>query len=186
MTIRIRKRRVHREHQFREQRVELRGRFSRNLRQMGPALRLLRGADEAAHGARLVAGVLDGARPRSPGGTAVEAPRYRQRRHGAGHHGALTRWGRYRYNIAMHLDGYGKEHIAVGSDKIYVEADKDGFITCGLLWTPGSTIYYCNGKEVFRWESPKVSRVPSDMMLTIPMAVGTIMPWTISNCRPIS
>jgi hypothetical protein len=35
-----------------------------------------------------------------------------------------------------------KEHIAVGSDKIYVEADKDGFITCGLLWTPGSTIYY--------------------------------------------
>jgi beta-glucanase (GH16 family) len=81
----------------------------------------------------------------------------------------LTRWGRYRYNIAMHLDGYGKEHIAVGSDKIYVEADKDGFITCGLLWTPGSTIYYCNGKEVFRWESPRVSSVPSDMMLTIPM-----------------
>lgn len=81
----------------------------------------------------------------------------------------LTRWGGYRYNVAMHWDGYQKDHKAVGSDRIYVQQDKDGFITCGLLWTPGSAIYYANGKEVFRWESPRVSHVPSDMMLTMPL-----------------
>ena len=60
----------------------------------------------------------------------------------------LTRWGPHRYNIAMHWDGYGKDHKSLGSDKIYVQPDAGGFITCGLLWTPGSAIYYCNGKEV--------------------------------------
>ena len=69
----------------------------------------------------------------------------------------LTIYGPYRYNIAMHWDGYGKEHKSTGSDKNYVQADKDGYITCGLLWTPGSAIYYCNGKEVLRWENPRIS-----------------------------
>ena len=69
----------------------------------------------------------------------------------------LSIWGPYRYNIAMHWDGYGKEHKATGSENNYVQADKDGYITCGLLWTPGSAIYYCNGKEVLRWENPRVS-----------------------------
>ena len=49
----------------------------------------------------------------------------------------LTRWGPYRYNIALHFDGYGKEHKSVGSPFNYVQADKDGFITPGLLWTAG-------------------------------------------------
>jgi beta-glucanase (GH16 family) len=73
----------------------------------------------------------------------------------------LTRWGPYRYNIAMHWDGYGKEHTSVGSDRNYVQADKDGFITSGMLWTPGSLVYYCNGKELLRWESPRISVVPA-------------------------
>lgn len=80
----------------------------------------------------------------------------------------LTRWGPHRYNIAMHYDGYGKDHKALGSDKVYVEADKDGFITCGLLWTPGEAVYYCNGREVLRWKSPRVSNVPSILMFTLP------------------
>jgi len=80
----------------------------------------------------------------------------------------LTRWGPNRYNISMHYDGYGAMHKAVGSDKIYIQPDKDGFITCGLLWTPGSAIFYCNGKEVLRWEDARVSSVPSCFLFTLP------------------
>jgi beta-glucanase (GH16 family) len=80
----------------------------------------------------------------------------------------LTRWGPYRYNISMHFDGYGAQHKALGSDKIYVQPDKEGFITCGLLWTPGSAIFYCNGHEVLRWEDPRISSVPSCFLFTIP------------------
>lgn len=81
----------------------------------------------------------------------------------------LTRWGSHRYNIAMHYDGYGKDHKQVGLDKIYVQPDQDGFITCGLLWTPGSAVYYCNGLEVLRWKNPRISAVPSILMFTLPM-----------------
>ncbi|MES2460978.1 MAG: glycoside hydrolase family 16 protein [Armatimonadota bacterium] len=81
----------------------------------------------------------------------------------------LTRWGPNRYNIAMHYDGYGKEHKSPGTDKIYLQPDKDGFITCGLLWTPGSAIYYYNGQEVLRWEDTRISGVPGILMFTLPM-----------------
>jgi beta-glucanase (GH16 family) len=80
----------------------------------------------------------------------------------------LTRWGPYRYNIAMHWDGYEKNHKQTGSETIYVQPDAEGWITAGLLWTPGSAIYYCNGKEVLRWEDPRISSVPADMMFTLP------------------
>ena len=80
----------------------------------------------------------------------------------------LTRWGPYRYNIAMHYDGYGKDHKFLGSDKIYVQPDAQGFITCGLLWTPGSTIYYANGREVLRWTNPSIATVPGILMFTLP------------------
>lgn len=80
----------------------------------------------------------------------------------------LTRWGPNRYNIAMHYDGYDKDHKSIGSDSVYVQPDKDGFVTCGLLWTPGSAIYYCNGIEVLRWENPRIADVPSSLMFTLP------------------
>lgn len=80
----------------------------------------------------------------------------------------LTRWGGHRYNIAMHYDGYQKGHQALGSDKVYVETDKDGYITCGLLWLPGEAVYYCNGKEVLRWKNPRISNIPSILMFTLP------------------
>jgi len=76
----------------------------------------------------------------------------------------LTRWGPYRYNVAMHYDGYEKEHKAIGSDTLYVQPDREGFLTCGLLWTPGLAVYYCNGRELLRWENPRISDVPSDLM----------------------
>jgi len=76
----------------------------------------------------------------------------------------LSAWGPNRYNIAMHWDGYGKDHKSTGSQNTYVRPDKDGYITSGLLWTPGSAIYYCNGKEVLRWENPRVSDLQEYIM----------------------
>ena len=78
----------------------------------------------------------------------------------------LGRWGQYRYNIAMHWDGYGKDHQSTGTTTNYVMPDKDGFITIGFLWTPGQAVYYANGKEVLRWESPRISTIPADIMFT--------------------
>jgi len=81
----------------------------------------------------------------------------------------LTRWGPYRYNIAHHWDGYKEAHKRNGTDRVYAQPDKDGFITAGLLWAPGSAVYFYNGREVSRWEDPRISSVPSDMMFTLPM-----------------
>jgi len=78
----------------------------------------------------------------------------------------LSRWGPYRYNIAMHWDGYGRDHKAMGLDKTYIRPDKDGYITSGLLWEPGAATYYCNGREVLRCENPRISNIQSDIMFT--------------------
>jgi len=79
----------------------------------------------------------------------------------------LTVWGPYRYNIAMHWDGYAKDHKSTGS-KVYFQPDKDGYITAGLLWTPGLAVYYANGREVLRYESPRISSVPEYIIFTYP------------------
>ena len=76
----------------------------------------------------------------------------------------LTRWGPHRYNIANHWDGYGKDHKTNSSTCNYILPDKDGFITVGLLWTPGSVVYYGNGKEMLRYDSPRVSTLPSNII----------------------
>ena len=81
----------------------------------------------------------------------------------------LTRWGPLRFNIAHHWDGYGKGHKYNGTDRAYARPDQDGFLTAGVLWTPGRTAYYYNGAEVLRWENPRVSTVASIMMFTLPM-----------------
>jgi len=80
----------------------------------------------------------------------------------------LSRWGIHRYNLAIHYDGYTKDHKSIGCTTNYVQADKDGFITSGLLWLPGQLVWYCNGKEIARWEDPRVSSVQSDIMFTMP------------------
>lgn len=76
----------------------------------------------------------------------------------------LSRWGIYRYNIAMHWNGYTTDHQQTGSSCTYVAPDTNGFITCGLLGTPGSVVYLCNGVVVAQWDSPRVSSVPSNMI----------------------
>jgi beta-glucanase (GH16 family) len=76
----------------------------------------------------------------------------------------LSGWGPFRYNIAMHWDGYGKDHKATGQTTNYVQPDKDGFITPALLWLPGKAIYYCNGKEILHYENDRVSDTPSNII----------------------
>ena len=78
----------------------------------------------------------------------------------------LSGWGPYRFNTAWHWDGYGKDHQQTGSEQTYFLPDKDGFLTAGLLWLPGLSVYYVNGREVARWESPRISSVQSEMMFT--------------------
>jgi len=93
----------------------------------------------------------------------------------------LSGWGTYRYNIACHWDGYVKNHKSAGSPNIYVRPDKDGYITPGLLWTPGLAIMYNNGKEVFRWEGQRVGDVPCYLMLD--MVSGG---WTTTKDVPVN
>ncbi|HEY3330858.1 MAG TPA: glycoside hydrolase family 16 protein [Capsulimonadaceae bacterium] len=71
----------------------------------------------------------------------------------------LTRWGNHRYNIAMHWDGYGKNHHQTGTTFNYTQHDKDGYMTVGMLWLPGQLKYYCNGKEMVSWDDPRISTV---------------------------
>lgn len=73
----------------------------------------------------------------------------------------LTRWGPYRYNIAHHWDGYGKEHKANGTSQAYFQPDKDGFVTAGVLWLPGQATYYANGQAVGTWKDERVGNVQS-------------------------
>jgi beta-glucanase (GH16 family) len=78
----------------------------------------------------------------------------------------LSAWGPYRYNVAFHWDGYGKDHQQTGSEAIYVAHDEEGFITTGLLWLPGYAAIYNNGRLVAEWKTPRISNVPSDIMFT--------------------
>ena len=79
----------------------------------------------------------------------------------------LTRWGPYRFNIAHHWDGYGKDHKSNGTAGAYVGPDKDGFMTCGMLWEPGRTTYYGNGKPLLRWEDTRISSIPSYVIFDV-------------------
>jgi len=78
----------------------------------------------------------------------------------------LSRYGPYRYNIAMHWDGYEKDHKSVGTDRFYVQPDKDGFYTAGLLWEPGKLTFYCNGREIAQMTGDRVASVPEYILFT--------------------
>jgi beta-glucanase (GH16 family) len=80
----------------------------------------------------------------------------------------LSRWGPYRYTIAMHWDGYGKNHKATGAASVYFNPDKDGYVTAGVLWEPGKVVYYSQGKEVARWETDRIPSVPACIIYTLP------------------
>ncbi len=77
----------------------------------------------------------------------------------------LSRWGPNRFSPAFHWDGYGKNHKATGTN-VYFAPDEQGFVTSGLLWLPGMMVIYCNGVEVARWETPRISNVQSYIKFT--------------------
>ena len=79
----------------------------------------------------------------------------------------LSGWGPCRYNIAACWDGYDKGAKSTGQELSYVQPDKDGFVTSGLLWLPGKAIFYCNGKEIGHFENKRVSTVPAYIILYI-------------------
>lgn len=81
----------------------------------------------------------------------------------------LVRFGPFRYNIAMHWDGYQKDHKSIGTENIYFQPDKDGYVTSGLLWEPGKMTFYCNGRVVGVWQNARVSNVPAYLKYTMPM-----------------
>ncbi len=93
------------------------------------------------------------------------APGHRQRRHGVRHHGAPHALGPIPLQHRPALGRLRQGPQSIGSATNYVQADKDGFITPGMLWTPGLVVFYCNGKEVWRWESPRISTVPSSIII---------------------
>jgi len=74
-------------------------------------------------------------------------------------------WGIHRFNIACHWDGYKLSHKSLGTSANYVQADKDGYITVGLLWLPGSMAVYGNGQLIFSWDSPRVSKQEAILIL---------------------
>ncbi|XHR28466.1 MAG: hypothetical protein ACFUZC_21435 [Chthoniobacteraceae bacterium] len=78
----------------------------------------------------------------------------------------LSIWGPNRHDFGMHWDGYQKYHKSCGMFSAYVQPDKDGFITVGMLWLPGLVVMYDNGKEAARWESPRIATVQEYIELT--------------------
>jgi len=77
----------------------------------------------------------------------------------------LSIWGVARHDFGMHWDSYGVSHKSHGMFTAYVQPDKEGFITVGMLWTPGLVVLYDNGRETARWECPRVSTIQSHLIL---------------------
>lgn len=73
----------------------------------------------------------------------------------------LTAWGPHRFNAAFHWDGYGKQHRVVGTSNLYMQADREGYLTVGLLWLPGRAELYGNGLLIGSWEHDRVCHIPS-------------------------
>ncbi|MBN1418871.1 MAG: glycoside hydrolase family 16 protein [Planctomycetes bacterium] len=68
-------------------------------------------------------------------------------------------------NIAVHWDGYGKEHRSWG-EKVKTPGVNEGFHTFGLWWKPDEYIFYYDGKEVRRSKAGGVCQVPLYVKVT--------------------
>jgi beta-glucanase (GH16 family) len=79
----------------------------------------------------------------------------------------LTLWGPNRGDFGMHWDDYNKYHKSIMMSSAYMHPDKDGFVTIGMLWTPGLVVRYTNGKEAARWESPRIGSIQEYIILTM-------------------
>lgn len=68
-------------------------------------------------------------------------------------------------NIAIHWDGYGKDHKSAGW-KTKTPGVNEGFHTFGLDWTPEEYVFYYDGKEIKRTSAGGVCRVPLYIKVT--------------------
>lgn len=77
----------------------------------------------------------------------------------------LSIWGPNRHNFGCHWDEYGKYHKSTGSMRNYYQPDAEGFVTVGMLWTPGLVVMYQQGREAARWQSERISNITSYLIL---------------------
>jgi beta-glucanase (GH16 family) len=77
----------------------------------------------------------------------------------------LSIWGPNRHDFGMHWDHYMKNHKSLGTFGCYFQPDDEGFLTVGMLWTPGSIVMYQQGREAARWECSRISDLPSYLIL---------------------
>ena len=68
-------------------------------------------------------------------------------------------------NMAVHWDGYGKEHQVRGSRHIDKSFTK-GFHTYAVYWNEREYVFYYDGKEVWRTSEGMISRVPQYIILS--------------------
>jgi beta-glucanase (GH16 family) len=73
--------------------------------------------------------------------------------------------GEDRINIALHWDGYGKNHKSAGW-KVPAPGLNKGFHTFGLDWSPQEYVFYYDGKEVKRTSVGGVCQVPLYIKVT--------------------
>lgn len=76
-------------------------------------------------------------------------------------------WGPYRTTFGAHFDGYVKYHKTAGTSVHYNQPDAQGFLTIGLLWTPGHISVFSLGRKQGSWDSPRVSSVPSYLIFDL-------------------
>ena len=81
----------------------------------------------------------------------------------------LTEWGPGRNNVAIHWDGYGKEHQAWGTTNIYFGPTPDDWHTFGLNWEPGKLTWYIDGIKKAEYENPRVGSIPAYMLINMQM-----------------
>jgi hypothetical protein len=77
----------------------------------------------------------------------------------------LSIFGPNRYDIGFHWDHYMKNHKSTGTMGCYFQPDAEGFVTCGMLWTPGSLVIYQNGRVAGRWDCRRIGSIPSYIIL---------------------
>lgn len=79
----------------------------------------------------------------------------------------LTEWGAGRNNVAVHWDGYEKEHKTWGNSNVYFGPTPDGFHNFGLLWEPGKLTWYIDGVKRAEFENSRVGATPAYLIMNI-------------------
>lgn len=81
----------------------------------------------------------------------------------------LTEWGSGRNNVAVHWDGYDKDHQSWGTSNVYFGPTPDGWHTFGLLWEPGMLTWFIDGIKKSEYENARVGSIPAYLLLNVQM-----------------